>query len=163
MRRLMSGALLFLVFTVAGCGSAPQLAQEHGRSSVGSPGIAKLSHGETQSSSADSSLGSTGSAADLVAKLQAKGWKAKLTGEQIPPLFGAKSAEVVSADGIMVQVYVFEDVAAADQGFKMASDPQAHTVQWAANPHFVRTENLLVTIVTNDEAAAGKITAALQP
>jgi hypothetical protein len=118
-----------------------------------------LAGGEGQPSQVQSSLG----VRDVSAKLQAKGLKANSTGETIPPLFGAKAGETVRADGKAVQVYVFEDAVSAGKALSDASQgPGGRVVEWVARPHFVQMGNLLVTIVTDDEAFAASVTAALQ-
>lgn len=101
-------------------------------------------------------------AADIVAKLESKGLMAKATGEKIKELFGANSAEVLIAEGITIQAYVFADAASADKAFQSATNPQAHTIEWSAEPHFAKLGNLLITVVTDDKATADKITGALQ-
>lgn len=87
---------------------------------------------------------------------------ARETGEVIPALFGATAGGVVSVGRQNIQVYVFGTEAEAEKAAKTASDPQAHTVEWAAKPHIIAVGNLAITIITNDEDLAHKLEAWLR-
>jgi hypothetical protein len=98
--------------------------------------------------------------ADLVKALQEHGAKsARDTGETIIPLFGAESGHVIELLGQPVQVYVMPSPAAAQAADK---DPVKLLVQWIAPPHFITVGNLIITVVTPDEAMARKILAYMQ-
>jgi hypothetical protein len=75
-------------------------------------------------------------------------------------MFGAQSGELVRADGLAIQVYAFPDAGAAEQGLRAARENPV--VNWAAKPRFVRSGNLVLTVVTDDEPTAARIVAALQ-
>jgi hypothetical protein len=99
-------------------------------------------------------------ATDVAARLRTAGLPAQATGETVRPMFGAASGELVRVDGVAVQVYAFPNTGAAKQGIEAARGNPA--VEWAAKPHFVRSGNLVLTVVTDDDPAAASIVAALQ-
>jgi hypothetical protein len=100
-------------------------------------------------------------AQELVARWRERGLSAAEAGTALrgPNPFGALGGEVVEVEGMAVQVYRYPDAARAEQGLRDArTNP---VVNWVARPHFARYGSLLVTVVTDDEAKAARITAAL--
>lgn len=97
------------------------------------------------------------SLSDLLTRLEVQGLQAQATGETVPPILGATRGELLLAEGMPVQVYLFTSADAASNAFR-----QAHTLSWSAEPHFVRTGNLFITIVSDDRAKAVRIMEALR-
>jgi hypothetical protein len=103
-------------------------------------------------------------ATDVAARLRSRGLDARVTGERFAPRFGAHTGETVRVDGLAVGILAFADAASAERALTAATDPQTSQLggDWLQKPHFVRSGDLLFTIVTDDEAQAARIAAALR-
>lgn len=150
---VLTAAMLF-----AGCTSGYQQVSDHSISRVSSQAESKTPKQDVVGNMAAQKL----TASDMFARLRTAGLTANATGQLPKPLFGAISVEGISIEGTEGAVYVFEDKVAATNGLSIASNPQANTVSWAAEPRFFQLENLVLVLATTDGTLAGKIAAGLK-
>lgn len=160
MRKVWLVAVLVAVFS-SGCNGGGMAGAPAATHTKGASQADHASPGGNPNPPLPTQPGSLG-VADVVTKLQAKGLEARATGEKVKELFGALRVEVVVADGTPIQVYVCNDVAAAEQALRTASDPQANTVSWAITPQFMRMGNLMITVASENRSAVARIVGALQ-
>jgi hypothetical protein len=103
---------------------------------------------------------------DVVATLRRAGLTVEVTDQTVTQPFFAVPATIVRVNGQDLQVFIYGSVAArradSDQISPDGTQIGTSIISWVAQPHFVAAANVLTLFVSNDEALARQIAAAIK-